>query len=238
MRDDRPIRLSASLRERLLASVAHRLPWKSFGYLVSDVDDRTPTDFVLFEANVRNSGAWKGTFEAYGRYLVDHEDAGFVATSDESWRVQKEIWSRGLVEIGVFHSHLRHPANFSRIDFDLHRQRYRHLWHLIVSMRAVEQPQLRVFDCTEAGVRELPIAVPGAPAAECRRDDGRSAAGRAIDRSGGPPGVPRGSFHALAEMCRTQYRFHEPPGFRAADVGFRLASDGDHDTKEAPAWSA
>jgi formylglycine-generating enzyme len=34
-----------------------------------------------------------------------------------------------------------------------------------------------------------------------------------------------GSMHALAEMCRTRYRFHEPPDFWAADLGFRLARD-------------
>lgn len=32
-----------------------------------------------------------------------------------------------------------------------------------------------------------------------------------------------GSVHALAEMCRTCYRLHEPPGFWAGDLGFRLA---------------
>ena len=32
-----------------------------------------------------------------------------------------------------------------------------------------------------------------------------------------------GSFHALAEMCRTRYRIHEPANFWAADLGFRLA---------------
>ena len=32
-----------------------------------------------------------------------------------------------------------------------------------------------------------------------------------------------GSVHALAEMCRTRYRLHESPTFRAGDLGFRLA---------------
>jgi formylglycine-generating enzyme required for sulfatase activity len=44
--------------------------------------------------------------------------------------------------------------------------------------------------------------------------------------SGAPDRVCRGgSLHALAEMCRTRYRFHEPPAFWAADLGFRLARD-------------
>lgn len=33
-----------------------------------------------------------------------------------------------------------------------------------------------------------------------------------------------GSVHALAEMCRTRYRCHDPVDFRASDLGFRLAA--------------
>jgi formylglycine-generating enzyme required for sulfatase activity len=31
-----------------------------------------------------------------------------------------------------------------------------------------------------------------------------------------------GSFYSLAEMCRTRFRFHEPAGFWAPDLGFRM----------------
>jgi len=34
-----------------------------------------------------------------------------------------------------------------------------------------------------------------------------------------------GSFCSLAEMCRTRFRFHEPAGFWASDLGFRLVSN-------------
>jgi formylglycine-generating enzyme required for sulfatase activity len=33
-----------------------------------------------------------------------------------------------------------------------------------------------------------------------------------------------GSFCSLAEMCRTRFRFHEPAGFWARDLGFRMVS--------------
>jgi len=36
-----------------------------------------------------------------------------------------------------------------------------------------------------------------------------------------------GSFQALAEMCRSRFRFHEPAGFWARDLGFRLIRDID-----------
>jgi formylglycine-generating enzyme len=32
-----------------------------------------------------------------------------------------------------------------------------------------------------------------------------------------------GCMYSFAEMCRTRYRFHEPPQFWASDLGFRLA---------------
>jgi formylglycine-generating enzyme len=32
-----------------------------------------------------------------------------------------------------------------------------------------------------------------------------------------------GCMHSFAEMCRTRYRFHEPPEFWASDLGFRMA---------------
>jgi formylglycine-generating enzyme required for sulfatase activity len=34
-----------------------------------------------------------------------------------------------------------------------------------------------------------------------------------------------GSVHALADMCRTRYRLHEPPTFWAPDLGFRLVAE-------------
>ncbi|MBV9171452.1 MAG: SUMF1/EgtB/PvdO family nonheme iron enzyme [Chloroflexi bacterium] len=154
--------LPPSVYERLVHAVRARLPLKTFGYLLSDGDPWTVTDFVLFESNIRNTGVWKERFERYGQYFVEHDNAGFVATPEEAWQVQKMIWARGMVEVGVFHSHIRHPANFSRVDYDLHVQRFPSLWHLIVSVRNPDLPQLRAFGVSDTGVRELPLVVPPA----------------------------------------------------------------------------
>jgi proteasome lid subunit RPN8/RPN11 len=151
--------LTESLCERLLAVVAERHPQKSFGYLLSATGPRRPTDFVTFEGNMRNSAGWRRKFESFGRYFVDHADAGFVTTPEESWRVAQEIAARGLDEVALFHTHQRHPANFSRVDYELHMSRFHNLWHLIVSMRNPELPQLRAFAVSSAGVRELPLRV-------------------------------------------------------------------------------
>jgi proteasome lid subunit RPN8/RPN11 len=155
----RPLVLSAPLLERLLGTIETRFPRKSFGYLLSHGDPWAADDFLLFEDNVRNAPEWKGRFESYGRYFVDHDDAGFVATPEESWRIQCEIWERGMTEVGVFHSHQRHPANFSRIDYEMHLSRFSRLWHLIVSMRNPAMPQVRAFSVSADGVEELTVRV-------------------------------------------------------------------------------
>lgn len=47
-----------------------------------------------------------------------------------------------------------------------------------------------------------------------------------------PDRVTRGgSAHALSEMCRTRYRFHEPPSFWAGDLGFRVAASLDDESE-------
>lgn len=151
------VRLSREVRDRLLDAVRRRHPRKSFGYLLSDSEPSEVTDFVLFESNIRNDRQWRSTFEANGQYFVAHDDAGFVAAPEEARELQRQIWQRGLTEVGVFHSHRRHPGNFSRIDYDLHLECFDRLWHLIISMRNPERPLLRAFAVTRDGVHELPV---------------------------------------------------------------------------------
>jgi proteasome lid subunit RPN8/RPN11 len=153
--------MTRALHKRLLAAVRERHPQKSFGYLLSATGPTRPIDFVRFDGNIRNSPGWRTTFESFGRYFVDHADAGFVTTPEESWRVEQEIAARGLDEVALFHTHRRHPANFSRVDYELHLSRFHNLWHLIVSMRNPELPQLRAFAVSSTGVRELPLRIAG-----------------------------------------------------------------------------
>jgi proteasome lid subunit RPN8/RPN11 len=157
MREPSALMFSRALHDRLLRAVLDRHPRKSFGYLVSDGSLFQPVDFVLFEGNDRNVGPWQQEFWRRGRYFVDHEDAGFVATPEESWKVQKLLAVRGLFEIGVFHTHQRHPANFSSIDYDMHVRRFDNLWHLVISLRNVALPQVRAFAVSHYGVREIEV---------------------------------------------------------------------------------
>jgi formylglycine-generating enzyme required for sulfatase activity/proteasome lid subunit RPN8/RPN11 len=205
---DDPIIFPDPLYKRLLAEAAERYPRKTYGYLLSRSGPRQPTDFILFQDNIRNSNQWQPEFHSYGHYFVEHADAGFVATPEESWLVQREIWSRGMYEIGVFHSHQRHPANFSQIDWDLHKQRFCDLWHLIVSFRNPRLPQLRAFVVAEHGVREIPLRVTG----RGHRPGHRAALTRdaAISRlraGGGRPGGhpdPRAAASLLAAATTLQ----------------------------------
>jgi proteasome lid subunit RPN8/RPN11 len=155
--------LTESLLDRLVTTIADRFPEKCFGYLLSTGDPWLASDFILFEGNVRNGVEWKERFESYGQYFVDHDDAGFVATPEESWRVQCDIWRRGMSEVAVFHSHQRHPANFSQIDYEMHLSRFERLWHLIVSIRNEALPQVRAFGVSRAGVAELPVRLDAPP---------------------------------------------------------------------------
>lgn len=143
--------------DRLVAAAVGRHPVKSFGYLVSSGPALRPADFVLFEENVRNDAHWQPEFWSRGRYFVDNDDAGFVATPEESWRVQKSLMARGLFEVGVFHTHRRHPANFSSIDYEMHVSRFDNLWHLVISLRNVALPQVRAFAVSPHSVREMEL---------------------------------------------------------------------------------
>ena len=146
-----------TLHDRLVAAVVERHPVKSFGYLVSSGPLYQPADFVLVEGNDRNDSLWQPEFWRRGRYFVDHDDAGFVATPEESWRVQKSLMARGLFEVGVFHTHQRHPANFSSIDYEMHVSRFDCLWHLVISLRNVALPQVRAFEVSPRSVREMEL---------------------------------------------------------------------------------
>ncbi|MFN2593856.1 MAG: Mov34/MPN/PAD-1 family protein [Actinomycetota bacterium] len=153
------ISIPSQLLDSLVDTVRQIFPTKAFGYLTSAIGSAYPSDFVLFRDNHRNEDDWRPRFESYGEYFIAHSDAGFVASPEESLRIQKLLWERDQCEVAVFHSHQRHPANFSQIDYDLHIERFAHLWHLIISMRNPQLPQVRAFDVSARGVEEVPLVL-------------------------------------------------------------------------------
>jgi formylglycine-generating enzyme required for sulfatase activity/proteasome lid subunit RPN8/RPN11 len=204
--------LPLSLQERLLRNIRERWPLKSFGYIVAE-DNGNPIDFILFQSNMRNVGTWKNRFHSYGSYFVQHDDAGFVATPEESLQVHKEMCIRGVHEVGIFHSHLRHPANFSQPDYSMHIERFHDLWHLIISMRNPEFPQMRAFKVSDSEVRELRL-LPSHPISnrlytvpEASYDDAISSTHRILELDGNSRPACRNNkliFRAIDKVLKTK----------------------------------
>jgi proteasome lid subunit RPN8/RPN11 len=144
--------LPAGVLERFLtqAHAIHASGLKSYGLFVADPDcpgyPFTASDVVFFDParNRRNDPRLRAAFEAQGSYFKAYDDAGFVADSRELLQVHRQLESRGLEAVAMFHSHRRQPANFSRIDYRLHNPGY--AWHLIVAMREPQRPVLRAFE--------------------------------------------------------------------------------------------
>lgn len=148
------IMLENSLAQKFIEEVKKKYPDKAYGYFLSRDINGVPDDFILFNGDKRNE--WKDLFEDYGKYYIRNKDAGFLASEEEMYRIHKIIQERNKFIVGVFHSHKRHPPIFSKVDIDLHPS-YK-LWHLIISLRNVDMPQIKAFMLGEDNnVEELQI---------------------------------------------------------------------------------
>ena len=151
-----PIVIGEKLLDRFIMDVSHRFPRKTFGYFLSSVRFGGPVDYVIFDENHRDD--WIAEFHGYGRYYVDHQDAGFLASPVETLRVERWIRDHGYVKVGVFHSHQRHPAILTSVDVDFHPST--DLWHVLIVLRNRAYPLVRGFEVTEERqVEELEVRV-------------------------------------------------------------------------------
>jgi proteasome lid subunit RPN8/RPN11 len=147
---------NSALMDRFLGDVRQRFPRKTFGYFLARSRFGQPEDYIVMAENVRDD--WLQDFHAYGQYYVDHHDAGFLATPEETWRVEREIRRREMFKVGVFHSHQRHPGILTSVDVDFHPEP--DLWHALVVLRNLDYPQFRAFDILPGGrVAERPVTV-------------------------------------------------------------------------------
>ncbi len=148
--------MSTELCQRILTTAQdiHGAGLKSFGLLVAEPGaDRYPlhaTDVIFFDPrkNRRNDPRYRCAFHAQGDYFRRYDDAGFVADPAELLAVCREIEDSGREIVAPFHSHRRQPANFSVIDYQLHNPAFP--WHLIISLRDPEQPELQPFRVRKA----------------------------------------------------------------------------------------
>jgi proteasome lid subunit RPN8/RPN11 len=148
-------------RELLRSFVADAVamqPRKVFGFFVSSLPDGRPEEYVIMRTNQRDT--WRDDFATYGRYFVDHRDAGFVCSPVETWNVERYLRDHGLRKVGVFHSHHRHPALLTSVDADFHPSP--DLWHLLLVLRNPAYPQVRVFGIEDGKrIRELDVVETG-----------------------------------------------------------------------------
>lgn len=145
--------IKAGVLERFIEECRKKYPKKAFGYFISSEKGGNPEDFIMFKEDVRNE--WKSEFEEYGNYYVLHDDAGFLATEEEVYSVHKQLAKAKMHVVGVYHSHQRHPAIFSTVDIDLHPSEQ--LWHLIISLRNIDNPQIKAFRVVNGMPSELKV---------------------------------------------------------------------------------
>lgn len=145
------VKISNNLLEKFQEDVKNRYPRKSFGYFVSNELDGNPIDYIIFENDIRND--MKSDFEQYGDYYKRNEDAGFLTTPEEMYHIHKFLRENKKYIVGVFHSHKRHPAIFSTVDVDLHPSI--NLWHLIISLRNFDYPDIKIFSLKSSRVKEM-----------------------------------------------------------------------------------
>jgi proteasome lid subunit RPN8/RPN11 len=146
-----------ALLNKSIKEVKDKYPLKAFGYFIAPVESSNPSDFIIIKDDVRNE--MRDEFEDYGNYYKRNSDAGFLSTDDEIVRIHRRLVKENKTIIGVFHSHQRHPAIFSTVDIDFHPSE--NLWHLIISLRNLEYPQLKIFGIKNKEVYEIAFAIKG-----------------------------------------------------------------------------
>lgn len=138
--------LDHALARQFVEEVKDQYPKKAFGFFLSDERSGAPTEYIIMKEDQRNNMLDK--FYDYGNYYLDHKDAGFLTSPEEMVHVEKYIRTRRLYKVGVFHSHQRHPAILTTVDVDMHPSP--EMWHLLISLRTVEYPQIRIFSVDSA----------------------------------------------------------------------------------------
>lgn len=122
-------------------------PRKSFGYFL-EKKGRPETsnkvvvdDFYIFSEDDRNE--FEDEFMKFGNYYETNKNAGFIASQEEMWELEKKIRKENMKKIGVYHTHGRHPTIFSYVDAELHPDP--NLFHLLISLRNPDKIQIQAF---------------------------------------------------------------------------------------------
>ncbi|OMF12927.1 hypothetical protein BK131_16950 [Paenibacillus amylolyticus] len=150
----RKIKFEKQLLLNFIRDVKKQFPKKAYGYFLSTEPAGEPSEYIIMQEDVR--GSFLDYFSSYGNYYKDHDDAGFLTSPEETIKIEKYIRQNKFFKVGVFHSHQRHPAILARVDVDLHPSSS--VWHLLISLRTLEYPQIRVFEVSpDKQVKEIKI---------------------------------------------------------------------------------
>lgn len=152
--DTRCVKFDEALMQNFICEVKSQFPKKAFGFFLSTEPYGSPTEFIIMKEDHKEK--MMDRFYDYGNYYLDHHDAGFLTSIEETIYIEKYIRTHHLHKVGVFHSHQRHPAILAQVDVDLHPSP--NVWHLLISLRTFEYPQVRVFSvCPAKKVTEVDI---------------------------------------------------------------------------------
>lgn len=101
---------------------------------------------------------WHGTADVPSRLVkmrnVETNPDRFCFDPDEQLKIWREMADNGEEPIGVYHSHVRHPAYPSEIDIAQHQ--YPDMHYLIISL-AIPTPDLRSFKIKDGQAKEEPV---------------------------------------------------------------------------------
>lgn len=133
------IEIDTDLLKRFISEIKADVSKKAFGYFISDKPFGSAKEYIIFTKDLRDTF----NFDEYGEYYKDNPNAGFFSDPMEEYRLDKYLRDKNLYLVGVFHSHLRHPAIFAQIDQKFHPSKL--LWHLIISVRNPDYPQVSIY---------------------------------------------------------------------------------------------
>ncbi len=163
------LQFAPGLLHQFVKEILREYPRKTFGYFLSEnaTDPRIISHFYVFTGDARSSRQVSDFFRQNGAYYENNPTAGFLATAQETATFERWRRRAGLVAVGVFHAHLRHPAHLAKIDQRLHPRA--DLFHLLISMRNPAQPELAAWRPSATGFMPCRIVECGVP---CGGEDG------------------------------------------------------------------
>ncbi|ALS38445.1 hypothetical protein ATZ35_15200 [Enterococcus rotai] len=149
-------KIEANTYQKFISEIQDFYPKKTFGYFFSKEDEEIATDYYIFSEDSRKEENVMERFNKFGKYYENNLNAGFLSSIQESVAIEKYIIKNKLKKIGVFHTHLRHPPIFTKVDAEFHPSE--NFWHLIISLRNAQKPTIKIFEIlSNVNFNEIPV---------------------------------------------------------------------------------